>query len=75
MIQKKFVFSQRSKKKMEDLFNKEECPAVVTDDSRVLEVEVDEMFGMFYTDQISQEEVDRECELVRKELYEAQQIL
>lgn len=40
---------------------------------RIFEAEVDELSRMFNTDQISQEEVDRECELVRKELYDARQ--
>jgi len=39
----------------------------------VFEAEVDELLSMFNTDQISQEEVDRECELVREELYDARQ--
>lgn len=73
MIQKKFVFSPRSKQKLEDMFNKVESPAVVTDDSRELEAEVDELFSMFNNDQISQEGVVCGCELVRAELYEAQQ--
>ena len=55
------------------VFKKEESPTVVTDDSRALEAEVDELLSMFNTDQISQEEVDHECELVREELYEARQ--
>jgi len=55
------------------VFKKEESPAVDTDDSRAFEAEVDELLNMFNTNQISQEEVDRECELVREELYEARQ--
>ena len=51
---------------MEDVFNKEESPAVITDDSRAFEAEVDELFNMFNTNQISQEEVDRECEKDRE---------
>ena len=57
---------------MEDVFNKEESPSVITDDSRALEAEVYELLSMFNTGQISQEEVGRECELVREELYNAQ---
>ncbi len=48
------------------VFKKEENLDVVTDDSVALEAEVDELLSMFKTDQISQEEVDRECELVRE---------
>lgn len=55
------------------VFKKEESTSVVTDDSRAFEAEVDELLNMFNSDQISQEEVDRECELVREELYEARQ--
>ena len=33
----------------------------------------DKLLSMLNTDQISQEEVDRECELVREELYDARQ--
>jgi len=56
------------------VFKKEETPDVtVTEKPRVFESEVDELLTMFNTDQISQEEVDRECELVREELYDARQ--
>ena len=48
------------------VFKKEENLDVVTDDSVALEAEVDELLSMFKTDQISQEEVDRECELVKE---------
>lgn len=50
-------------------FRKEET----VDEPRSLEAEVDELLSMFKTDKISQEEVDRECELVREELYDARQ--
>ena len=53
------------------MFNKEECPAIVTDDSSALEAEVYELLSMFNTNQISQENVGRECKLVREELYDA----
>ncbi|MBR6445191.1 MAG: hypothetical protein IKS94_01960 [Prevotella sp.] len=36
---------------------------------RVFEAEVEELLSMFKTDQISQEEIDNECELVRQNLY------
>ena len=52
------------------VFKKEEAP-VKTGNSRVFEAEVDELLSMFNTDQISQEEIDRECELVKEELYNA----
>ena len=55
-------------------FRKEETPvASATEKPRVFEAEVDELLSMFNTDQISQEDVDRECELVREELYDARQ--
>ena len=54
-------------------FRKEETPASDSEKPRVFEAEVDELLSMFNTDQISQEEVDRECELVREELYDARQ--
>lgn len=54
-------------------FRKEETPSRVSEEPRVFEAEVDELLSMFNTDQISQEEVDRECELVREELYDARQ--
>ena len=60
---------------MENLFNKEECHAVVTDDPRALEAEVDELLSMFKTDQISQEEVDRECELVKEIIRSEEKII
>ena len=55
------------------VFKKEENPSVVEDKPHVLESEVDELMSMFNTDQISQEEIDRECELVREEMYHARQ--
>ena len=56
------------------VFKKEETPDVTTmEKPRVFEAEVDELLTMFNTDQISQEDVDRECELVREELYDARQ--
>ena len=54
-------------------FRKEETPSRVSEKPRVFEPEVDELLSMFNTDQISQEEVDRECELVKEELYNARQ--
>ncbi len=51
------------------VFKKEENPSVAEDKPRVLESEVDELLSMFNTDQISQEEIDHECELVREERY------
>ena len=55
------------------VFRKEETPSRVSEKPRVFETEVDELLSMFNTDQISQEEVDRECKLVREELYDARQ--
>ena len=54
-------------------FRKEEMPSRVSEKPRVFEAEVDELLSMFNTDQISQEDIDRECELVREELYDARQ--
>ena len=54
-------------------FRKEETPSRVSEKPHGCEAEVDELLSMFNTDQISQEEVDRECELVREELYDARQ--
>ena len=54
------------------VFKKEDVPAAV-ENPRVFEEEVDELLSMFNTDQISQEEIDNECELVREELYHARQ--
>lgn len=56
------------------VFKKEDTPAVTKKSPRVYEAEVDELLSMFNTDQISQEEIDRECELVREELYNARQV-
>jgi len=56
------------------VFRKEETPvAVAIEKPRVFEAEVDELLTLFNTDQISQEDVDSECELVREELYNARQ--
>jgi hypothetical protein len=54
-------------------FSKEETPKASSIGQRIFEAEVDELLRLFNTDQISQEEVDRECELVREELYNARQ--
>ena len=48
-------------------------PAPESISKRVFEAEANELLKMFKTDQISQEEIDRECELVREELYDARQ--
>ena len=54
------------------VFKMEETSDVgATEKPRVFEAEVDELLTMFNTDKISQEDVDRECELVREELYDA----
>ncbi|MBR6867258.1 MAG: hypothetical protein IKN02_03395 [Prevotella sp.] len=54
------------------VFRKEDTPDVAeTEKTRVFETEIDELLTMFNTDKISQEDVDRECELVREELYDA----
>ena len=55
------------------VFKKEDVPAAVVENPRVFEEEVDELLSMFNTDQISQEEIDSECELVREEMYYARQ--
>ena len=55
------------------VFKKEENPAGTEDGQRALEAEVDELRTMFNTDQISQQELDRECELVKEEMYHARQ--
>lgn len=56
------------------VFRKEESPVSEAQEKpRVFEAEVDELLSMFNTDQISQEDVDRECERVREELYDARQ--
>lgn len=39
--------------------------------ARVYDAEIDELLSMFQADQISQEDIDRECELVKEELYDA----
>ena len=54
-------------------FRRVETSASISEKPRVFEAEVDELLSMFNTDQISQEEVDRECELVREELFDARQ--
>lgn len=38
-----------------------------------IDAQLDELLAMFSTDQISQEEIDHECELVREELYNERQ--
>ena len=54
------------------VFRKEDTPDVAeTEKTRMFETEIDELLTMFNTDKISQEDVDRECELVREELYDA----
>ena len=40
---------------------------------KTLDSEVDELLAMFKTDQISQEEIDNECESVREELFNERQ--
>ena len=55
------------------VFRKEDAPTAV-ESPRVFGAEVDELLSMFKTDQISQEEIDNECELVREELYHARQV-
>lgn len=55
------------------VFKKEENTDVIEDRPQAFESEVDELLRMFNTDQISQDEVDRECELVKEELYHARQ--
>ena len=40
---------------------------------KTLDSEVDELLAMFKTDQISQEELDNECESVREELFNERQ--
>lgn len=45
--------------------------AVEAEKPLIFETEVNELLSMFNTDQISQKEVDQECELVRKEIYDA----
>ena len=54
-------------------FLKEETSVQASEKPHVFEAEVDELLSMFNTDQISQEEVDRECERVKEELYDARQ--
>ena len=56
------------------VFKKEDASAATMKSPRVYEAEVDELLSMFNTDQISQEEIDSECELVREELYNARQV-
>ena len=55
------------------VFKKEENVADIKDKPCVFEAEVAELLSMFNTDQISQEEIDNECELVREEMYHARQ--
>ena len=54
------------------VFKKEEGSAVI-EKQNASEAEVNELLAMFETDQITQEELDRECELVREELYNERQ--
>ena len=49
-------------------FKKEEATDIV-DCSREFGTEVDGLLSAFCTDQITQEEINSECELVREELY------
>ena len=44
-------------------------PATKVEKLRVFTNEVKKLREIFNTDQISQEEIDRECELVKEELY------
>lgn len=44
-------------------------PAQNTIDSRI-----DELLAMFKTDNISQEDIDKECEIVREKLFDERQI-
>ena len=55
-------------------FSKEETPKASSIGQRIFEAEVDELLRLFNTDQISQEEVDRECELVKEELFNARKV-
>ncbi|MBQ9362624.1 MAG: hypothetical protein IJT97_04285 [Bacteroidaceae bacterium] len=51
-------------------FSKGDTRTEEVPNERVFETYVDELLNMFKTDQISQEDVDRECELVKEELYD-----
>ena len=55
------------------MFKKEESAAIDTEISRKPDAELDALLAAFRTDEISQEEIDRECELVREELYHERQ--
>lgn len=55
------------------MFKKEEGATVGTDIPRKPDAELDALLAAFRTDEISQEEIDRECELVREELYHERQ--
>ena len=55
------------------MFKKEEGAAIGTEISRKPDAELDALLAAFRTDEISQEEIDRECELVREELYHERQ--
>ena len=55
------------------MFKKEESIAADDDTPSIHEAELDELLAAFRTDELSQEEIDHECELVREELYNARQ--
>ena len=55
------------------MFKKEDSVADNTDIPKKHDTELDELLAAFRTDEISQEEIDRECELVREELYHERQ--
>lgn len=51
-------------------FSKKNTSMEDVSNERVFEADVDELLNMFKTDQISQEDIDKECELVKAELYD-----
>ena len=53
-------------------FKKKE-EATPVEKPRVFESEVDELLSMFGTNEISEDDINRECELVREELHNARQ--
>ena len=55
------------------MFKKEDNATFGTDIPRKHDAEIDELLAAFRTDEISQEEIDHECELVREELYHERQ--
>ena len=55
------------------IFKKEDSIAAEKDTPSKPDTELDELLAAFRTDEISQEEIDRECELVREELYHERQ--